>query len=89
MVDRPCEASWELDVTSGLCVWPLCGSRGRRGKKSTPSIGWEVPVKSRRSASGSYKERVDVTQNGQSGNGTLFSFCIIDVVGFCLDLHVD
>jgi hypothetical protein len=24
---------------------------GLRGKKSTPSIGWEVPVKSRRSAS--------------------------------------
>jgi hypothetical protein len=26
---------------------------GLRGKKSTPSVGWEVPVKSRRSASGS------------------------------------
>jgi hypothetical protein len=25
---------------------------GLRGKKSTPSIGWEVPVRSRRSASG-------------------------------------
>jgi hypothetical protein len=31
---------------------------GLRGKKSTPSIGWEVPVKSRRSASGSCTERV-------------------------------
>jgi hypothetical protein len=30
---------------------------GLRGKKSTPSIGWEVPVKSHRSASGSCTER--------------------------------
>jgi hypothetical protein len=31
---------------------------GLRGKKSTPSFGWEVPVKSHRSESGSYMERV-------------------------------
>jgi hypothetical protein len=30
---------------------------GLRGKKSTPSIGWEVSVKSHRSASGSGMER--------------------------------
>jgi hypothetical protein len=30
---------------------------GLRGKKSTPSIGWEVPVKSHRSTSGSCMER--------------------------------
>jgi hypothetical protein len=40
---------------------------GLRGKKSTPSIGWEVPVKSRRSASGSCTERADANQSGQSG----------------------
>jgi hypothetical protein len=31
---------------------------GLRGKKSTPSVGWEVPVKSHRSTSGSWMERV-------------------------------
>jgi hypothetical protein len=30
---------------------------GLRGKKSTPSVGWEVPVKSQRSTSGSGMER--------------------------------
>jgi hypothetical protein len=39
-----------------VCVAPL-RLGGLRGKKSTPSIGWEVPVKSRRSASGSCTER--------------------------------
>jgi hypothetical protein len=32
--------------------------RGLRGKKSTPSVGWEVLVKSHRSTSGSCMERV-------------------------------
>jgi hypothetical protein len=32
---------------------------GLRGKQSTPSVGWEVPVRSRRSASGSGTERAD------------------------------
>jgi hypothetical protein len=45
VVALPCEASWELEIYGCVCVWPLCGSGGR-GKKSTPSIGWEVPVKS-------------------------------------------
>jgi hypothetical protein len=57
---------------------------GLRGKKSTPSIGWEVPVKSHRSTSGSCTEHVDVTQSGRSGNGMLSSFCIVNVVGFML-----
>jgi hypothetical protein len=30
---------------------------GLRGKKSTPSVGWEVPVRSHRLASGSWTER--------------------------------
>jgi hypothetical protein len=47
---------------------------GIRGKKSTPSIGWEVLVKSQRSASGSCTERADDTQSGRIGNGTLSSF---------------
>jgi hypothetical protein len=60
---------------------------GLRGKKSTPSIGWEVPVKSHRSASGSCTER-DVIQSGRSGNDTLFSFCMVEYIRtyawFCL-----
>ena len=46
--------------------------RGLRGKKSTPSNGWEVPVKSRWSASRSCMERTDDTQSRHTGNGTLF-----------------
>jgi hypothetical protein len=40
-----------------VCVAPL-RLGGLRGKKSTPSIGWEVPVKSHRSTSESCMERV-------------------------------
>jgi hypothetical protein len=40
----PCEGKFVL-----LCFWFLCVAPlrlgGLRGKKSTPSIGWEVPVK--------------------------------------------
>jgi hypothetical protein len=57
---------------------------GLRGKKSTPSIGWEVPLKSHWSKSGSCTERADITQSERSGNNTLSSFCIVDVVGFML-----
>jgi hypothetical protein len=39
-----------------VCVAPLWLG-GLRGKKSTPSIGWEVPVRSHRSASQSWMER--------------------------------
>jgi hypothetical protein len=40
-----------------VCVAPLWLG-GLRGKKSTPSVGWEVPVRSHRLASGSWMERV-------------------------------
>ena len=42
--------SWEL---AALCI-SVCGpfvAHGAKGKKSTPSIGWEVSVKSLRLAS--------------------------------------
>jgi hypothetical protein len=39
-----------------VCVAPF-RLGGLRGKKSTPSIGWEVLVKSHRSTSGSSMER--------------------------------
>jgi hypothetical protein len=63
VVARPCEESWELDELSGYCVAPLWLG-GLRGKQSTPSVGWEVPVRSRRSASGSGTESADVIQSG-------------------------
>jgi hypothetical protein len=52
VVARPCETSWLLDVLGLVFVAPLWLG-GLRGKKSTPSVGWEVPVKSHRSARGS------------------------------------
>jgi hypothetical protein len=36
VVARPCEASWEARLPSGLCVAPL-RLGGLRGKQSTPS----------------------------------------------------
>ena len=57
MVARPCEVSWELEFSMVLvCMAPL-QLGGLRGKKSTPNIGWEVLVKSRRSTSESFTER--------------------------------
>jgi hypothetical protein len=45
---------------------------GLRGKKSTPSIGWEVPVKSHRSDKWELHEaRGTSTQSGRLGNDTL------------------
>jgi hypothetical protein len=45
---------------------------GLRGKKSTPSIGWEVPVKSHRSTSGRSMERAGQRlRAGDLGYGTL------------------
>jgi hypothetical protein len=62
-----------------VCVAPL-RLGGLRGKKSTPSIGWEVPVKSRRSAAGVARSARDVIQSGRSGNGTLSSFCMVECI---------
>ena len=46
--------------------------RGLRGKKSTPSVGWEVPVKSHRSESESNTERAgQQIRAGDLGYGTL------------------
>jgi hypothetical protein len=44
-----------------VCVAPLWLG-GLRGKKSTPSVGWEVPVRSHRSTSQNWMER----ERGQS-----------------------
>jgi hypothetical protein len=44
--------------------------RGLRGKKSTPSIGWEVPVKYHRWASGSCTECAERLREDNLGYGT-------------------
>jgi hypothetical protein len=41
VVARPREASWELEFSGIVFVAPL-QLKGLRGKKSTPSVGWEV-----------------------------------------------
>jgi hypothetical protein len=82
-----------------VCVAPL-QLGGLRGKKSTPSIGWEVPVKSHRSASGSCTERAGQRLRAVTlGYGTLafilhgrllltlrFHFCTFNCVKKVFDL---
>jgi hypothetical protein len=41
----PCKDKLELDLDLNFCVTHL-RLRGLRGEKSTPKVGWEVPVKS-------------------------------------------
>jgi hypothetical protein len=41
----PCEGMFEL-VGSEFSMCDPFAARGDKGKKSTPSVGWEVPVKS-------------------------------------------
>jgi hypothetical protein len=50
VVARPCEVSWVLAFLGIVCVAPLWLG-GLRAKKSTPSVDWEVPVRSHRLAS--------------------------------------
>jgi hypothetical protein len=45
-------------VFSGIMCVAHLRLEGLRGKKSTPRIGWEVPVRSHRLASRSWTERV-------------------------------
>jgi hypothetical protein len=68
VVARPCEVSWELEFSGIVCVASL-QLRGLRGKKSTPSVGWEVPVRSHRlasRASRSWMERKHRTKTSAS-----------------------
>jgi hypothetical protein len=69
VVARPCEVSCELVESLDSVHGPFV-ARGLRGKKSTPSIGWEVPVKSHRSARESCKEHGPSTKSGRLGNNT-------------------
>jgi hypothetical protein len=53
VVDWPCEERWELSFLWFVCVTTL----RLRGEKSTPSVGWEVPMRSQRLEGGSEEER--------------------------------
>ena len=66
-----------------VCVAPL-HLGGLKGKKSTPSIGWEVSVRSQRLASDSDTKRIDITRSRRSGNG-MFFICMIEGIS-TLDL---
>jgi hypothetical protein len=50
VVARPLRRAETLALYSGSCVAPL-RLGGRRGKQSTPRVGWEVPVSVPRLAS--------------------------------------
>jgi hypothetical protein len=52
---------------------------GLRGKKSTPSIGWEVPVKSRRSAKRElHGARGTSLRAGDQATVHSLHFCMVD-----------
>ena len=53
-----------------MCVVPL-RLGGFRGKKSTPSVGWEVLVRSQGSTSESGMERAEVIEAGDKEKGML------------------
>jgi hypothetical protein len=61
-------ASWVLEFYGIVCMAPL-QLGGIKGKKSTPSIGWEVPVRSHRLASRSWMERGRENDFGSSAYG--------------------
>ena len=77
---------WQLSLArrarSQLILWLACVAPlwlgGLRGKKSTPSIGWEVPVNSRRSASGSCTEHVGLQLRvGDQATVCSLHFCMV------------
>jgi hypothetical protein len=63
VVAQTCEVSWELAFFGIVCVTPLW-LRGIKGKKSTPSVGLEVPVRSHRLASRSWMESMHDNEYG-------------------------
>ena len=74
MVARPCEASCELSYSLDVCVAPL-RLGGIMGKKSTPSVGWEVPVRSCRLAGRSEEDRQQLKIINKS-NRQLWYACV-------------
>jgi hypothetical protein len=72
-----------------VCMAPLWLG-GIRERKSTPSIGWEVPVKSRQLASESCMEHVrhQLRAGDQAMIHFLYFFMVDCSVIYALDLHV-
>jgi hypothetical protein len=58
-----------------VCVAPLWLG-GLRGKKSTPSIGWEVPVRSQRLASSTWMEREQDSDGAQARDSDFWLFVV-------------
>jgi hypothetical protein len=65
-----------LTFSSIVCVAPLWLG-GLRGRKSTPSIGWKVPVRSHGSASWSWTKRERETITSGSSHLAMVRMCII------------
>jgi hypothetical protein len=88
VVALPCEASWELeDLWLCVCMAPL-RLGGIKGKKSTPSIGWEVPVKYQILASGIQTEhQCRGISSSPSSSVTVFLLRIVIVIIFELYIY--
>jgi hypothetical protein len=65
-----------LSFSGIVCVAPFWLG-GLRGKKSTPSVGWEVPVRSHCSASRSWTECECETNTLGSSHLAMARMCII------------
>jgi hypothetical protein len=65
-------------------LWIVCVAHlrlgGLRGKKSTPSIGWEVPMKSRQSASGSCTECMGHKSERTIRQRYTLHFCMVECI---------
>jgi hypothetical protein len=68
-----------------VCVAPL-QLEGLRGKKSTPSIGWKVPVESHRSESGNETDhagqQLGAVTLGYSRKDFIFHFRLLVILHF-------
>jgi hypothetical protein len=64
-----------------VCVAPL-QLKGLRGKKSTPSIGWEVPMRSHRLASESEEDRQQLKDIRKLSSVTVFLLKMLSVLRF-------
>jgi hypothetical protein len=76
-----------LSFSGIVCVSPL-RLRGLIGKKSTPSVGWEVPVRSHRLENGSYTERVQDNDFGAFNLDKVILLKLLLAIKFNLHLFI-
>jgi hypothetical protein len=70
-----------------VCMAPLW-LRGIRGKKSTPSVGWDVPVRSQRLANRNWMEQKHMTTTSNSSSSVMvFRVKLLIVLRLNLYLH--